>query len=96
MGILDGIHDTHRDVSLPAYLRKACHLPAELDHRAYWAIKKLNLSLDEAGKQRLLQLLELQELRHDAYENTVIYKDNTKAFHDRHIRPRSFQVNDKV
>ena len=39
--------------------RKACHLPIKLEYRAYWAIKKLNLSLDEAGKQRLLQLQEL-------------------------------------
>ena len=38
---------------------KACHLPVELDHRAYWAIIKLNLSLDEAGKERLLQLQKL-------------------------------------
>ena len=60
------------------------------------AIKKLNLSLDEAGKERLLQLQELQELSHDAYENATIYKEKTKAFHYRHIRRRSFQVNDKV
>ena len=45
-------------------------------------IKKLNLSLDEAGKERLLHLQELQELRHDAYENATIYKEKTKGFHD--------------
>ena len=72
---------------------KACHLPVELDHRAYWAIQKLNLALDEAGKERLFQL---QELRHDAYENVVIYKEKTNAFHNRHIWRWSFQVNDKV
>ena len=44
---------------------KPCHLPIELEHRAYWAIKKLNLSLDQAGKEGLLQLQELQELRNE-------------------------------
>ena len=38
---------------------KAYHLSIELKYRVYWAIKKLNLSLDEAGKQRLLQPQEL-------------------------------------
>ena len=52
--------------------RKVCHLPIELEHRAYWAIKKLNLSLDEASKHRLLQLQELQELRRNMYENAEI------------------------
>ena len=68
----------------------------ELEHKAYWAIKKLNLSLDEAGKHRLLQLQELQELRRDAYENTEIYREKTKTFHDRNIRRRTFHINEKV
>ena len=59
-------------------------------------MKKLNLSLDEAGKHKLRQLQELQELRHDAYGNVEIYKEKTKAFHDRNIRRRNFNVNEKV
>ena len=75
---------------------KACHLPVELENRAYWAITKLNLSLDEAGKHRLLELQELHELRRDAYENAEIYKEKTKAFHDQNIKRRTFQVNKQV
>ncbi|KAL9339086.1 hypothetical protein Peur_068101 [Populus x canadensis] len=48
---------------------KPCHLPVEIEHRAYWAIRQFNDNENEVGKNRKLQLDELDELRNDAFEN---------------------------
>ncbi|GJU54806.1 reverse transcriptase domain-containing protein [Tanacetum coccineum] len=76
---------------------KNFHLPFEIKHRAYWALKNCNPDLIIAGEKRMFQLHELDELRYQAYENSRLYKERTKVWHNRKLRMRKeFKQGNKV
>lgn len=75
---------------------KSCHLPVELEYNSLWATKQMNFNTKSASEKRLIQLNEIDEIRMNAYENNKIYKERTKAWHDKRIAPKSFAANDMV
>ncbi|GJY10182.1 hypothetical protein Tco_0378367 [Tanacetum coccineum] len=78
------------------YGKRVIYNQSRNEHKAYWALKHVNFDIKTAGDHRKLQLNELNELRDQAYENSLIYKEKTKKLHDSKIKNRIFNVGDQV
>nr|GEX91695.1 reverse transcriptase domain-containing protein [Tanacetum cinerariifolium] len=77
-------------------LVKNCDVRQRQKHKAYWALKHANFDLKTAGDHRNVQIYELNELRDQAYKNSLIYKEKTKTLHDSKIKNRVFNIGDRV
>ena len=56
----------------------------------------MNCDFKATKDKRLLQINEFEELRNEAYDNAIIYKDKTKKWHDQKIMRKEFKVGELV
>ena len=55
---------------------------------------QLGMNLDEAHKQPILQINELDEIRQYALQRTMLIQNQRKTWHDKFIKQKQFNTRD--
>jgi hypothetical protein len=65
-------------------------LPIEFQVRTFCISVELGLNLDEAQKQRALQLKDMDEIRKDSIQWTILVQNQRSKWHDKFIKKKHF------
>ncbi|XP_062103777.1 uncharacterized protein LOC133814888 [Humulus lupulus] len=67
-----------------------------MEHKSYRAMRELNMDATTTRHHRSLELNEMDEFHNESNENAKIYKDHTKAWHDKNLVHKEFQLGQRV
>lgn len=56
MGLQNSFEDTNQNVPVQTRFRKACHLPFQLEHKAYWVIQKMYFDVKACGEKKVIKI----------------------------------------
>ena len=69
-------------------------LPIEFQIHTYKMVVNLGIDLNEAQKERIMQLNQLDEMRQQAAEREILMQKQRKQWHDSHIKKKEFEEGD--
>eukprot|EP00253_Pinus_taeda_P002430 PITA_02430 len=73
---------------------KEVMLPIEFQIHTFKLAADLQIDLDQAQKERIQQLNQLDEMRQQAEEKTILMQKQRKQWHDAHIKKKQFKEGD--